>query len=105
MNHALLNYSNYAGMGTFWTGLQFPSVKLPAGYAEGNEAMSTSKEPQKELIQALVRIMYDDVMVVPYMEQTKICFLGKGVHNPDKVTYTLTAMLCNNAWLDPSARK
>lgn len=105
MNHALLNYSNYAGMGSFWGQLQFPSVKLPAGYTEGANAMVATKEPQKELIQALVRIMYDDVMVIPYMEQTKIAFLGKGVHNPGKKTYSLTAMDVNDAWLDPNARK
>jgi peptide/nickel transport system substrate-binding protein len=105
MNHALLNYSNYGGMGVFFTGLQFPSVKLPAGYVEGSDAAATSKEPQNELIQALMRIIYDDVMVVPYMEETKICFLGKGVHNDDKQTFNLTNMTVVNAWLEPSARK
>jgi hypothetical protein len=92
-------------MGTFFGQLQFPSVKLPAGYTEGATAMVITKEPQKELIQALVRIMYDDVMVIPYMEQTKIAFLGKGVHNPGKKTFSLTAMDVNDAWLDPIARK
>ena len=92
-------------MGQYFTGLQFPSVKLPAGYVEGDDAAATSKEPQKELIQALVRIMYDDVMVIPYMEETKISFLGKGVHNDDKALFDLTNMLVSNAWLEPSARK
>jgi peptide/nickel transport system substrate-binding protein len=105
MNHSLLNYSNYAGFGTYFTGLQFPSVKLPAGYIEGADAMVATKEPQKELIQALMRIIYDDVMVIPYMEQTKICFLGKGVHNDDKKLFSLTGMSVSNAWLEPSARK
>ena len=105
MNHALANYSNYSSMGQYWTGLQFPSVKLPAGFTEGDRAAATSKEPQKELIQALVRIMYDDVMVIPYIEETKISFLGKGVHNDDKALFDLTYMLVTNAWLEPSARK
>ncbi len=105
MNHALLNYSNFSGMGTYWTGLQFPSVKLPAGYNEGADAMAVTKEPQKELIQAVVRLIYDNVMVVPYLEETKICFLGKGVHNDEKETLNLTGMPVNNAWLEPSARK
>jgi len=104
MNHALLNYSNYAGMGTFWGGLQFPSVKLPTGYTEGADAMARSKEPQNDLIQAVVQLMYDDVMVIPYMEQTKIAFLNKGVHNPGKKTYSLTNMDVNDAWLDPISR-
>ena len=84
MNHALLNYSNYAGMGTFWGQLQFPSVKLPTGYTEGADAMVRSKEPQNDLIQAVVQLMYDDVMVIPYMEQTKIAFLKKAYTIPAK---------------------
>jgi len=104
MNHALLNYSNYAGFGTFFGQLQFPSVKLPNGYTEGANAMVITKEPQKELIQALMRLIYDDVMVIPYMEQTKVAFLNKGVHNPGKITYSLTNMDVNDAWLDPVAR-
>jgi peptide/nickel transport system substrate-binding protein len=105
MNHALLNYSNYGGMGAFFTGLQFPSVKLPAGYVEGSDAAATSKEPENAKIQALVRLIHDNAMVIPYMEETKICFLGKGVHNDDKKTMNLTGMPVINAWLEPSARK
>jgi len=104
MNHSLLNYSNYAGFGTFFGQLQFPSVKLPNGYAEGANAMVLTKEPQPALIQALMRLIYDDVMVIPYMEQTKVAFLNKGVHNPGKITYSLTNMDVNDAWLDPIAR-
>jgi peptide/nickel transport system substrate-binding protein len=105
MNHALLNYSNFASMGTYFGGLQFPSVKIPAGYFEGADAMAATVEPQKELIQAMVQLMHDDVMVIPYMEETKICFLGKGVHNDDKELLNLTNMSVVNAWLEPSARK
>ncbi len=103
LHHALINYSNFASMELYWTGLQFPSVKLPAGFLEGSKTMSATPEPDPKLIQAVVRLIHDDVMVVPYLEQGSIMFLGKGVHDPALLTHP--AISLQSAWLDPSARK
>jgi len=105
MHHALNSYSNYAGMSTYWIGLQFPTVKLPPGFVEGCDAMATTKEPQKDLIQAVVRIMQDNMMVIPYMEESRVTFLGKGVHDPGVYTHSLMSFIDTEAWLEPSARK
>jgi hypothetical protein len=67
--------------------------------------MQSTKEPQKELIQNVIRIMYDDVMVIPYIEENRVTFLNKGVHDPGCVTHSLMAFVDYEAWLEPSARK
>jgi peptide/nickel transport system substrate-binding protein len=104
MNHGLNNYSNFASISDYWLGLQFPSVKLPNGFKEGMDAAQFSKEPDPKLIQAVIRLMYDDVMVVPYVEEQRIVFLQKGVHDEGTKMYTLNDYFDKYTWLEPSAR-
>ena len=105
MHHAINNYSNFASMSTYWTGIQFPTVKLPAGFVEGCDAMAATKEPDPKLIQDVIRIMHDDVTIIPYLEESRITFLGKGVHDPGVYTHSLMAFIEKEAWLDASIRK
>jgi ABC-type transport system substrate-binding protein len=106
LHHALNSYNNFAGLDSpYWTGLQFQQTKFPTGFKEGILAMQSTKEPQKELIQNVMRIMYDDVMVIPYMEENRVTFLGKGVHDPGCATHSLMAFVDYEAWLEPTARK
>lgn len=104
MNHGLNSYSNFASMSDYWLGLQFPSVKLSAGLKEGLDAAALTKEPDPQLIQAVVRVMYDDVMVIPYIEESRITFLQKGVHDPCTKTFSLNDYIDKEVWLEPSAR-
>jgi hypothetical protein len=67
--------------------------------------MAATKEPDPKLIQATIRIMHDNVMVIPYMEESRVTFLGKGVHDPGVYTHSLMAFVDTEAWLEPSARK
>jgi ABC-type transport system substrate-binding protein len=105
MHHALNSYSNYASLSTYWIGIQFPTVKFPAGFVEGCDAMAATLVPDPKLIQATVGIMQDNVMVIPYMEESRVTFIGKGVHDPGIYTHSLMSFIDTEAWLEPSARK
>ncbi len=104
LNPALNSFSNFASMSDYWLGLQFLSVKLPTGFKEGLEAAQFSKVPDPKLIQAAIRVMYDDVMVIPYVEESRIVFLQKGVHDPGTLTFSLMQYIDKEVWLEPSAR-
>lgn len=104
MNHGLNNYSNFVSMSDYFLGLQFPDVKIPAGFEQGMTAAALTKEVDPKLIQAVVRVMYDDVMVIPYIEESRIVFLQKGVHDPGTEVYTLNDYIDKDVWLEPSAR-
>jgi peptide/nickel transport system substrate-binding protein len=105
MNHGLNSFSNFASMSNYWLGLEFPSVKLPNGFKEGMDAAQSSKEPDPKLIQVCIRLMYDDVMVIPYVEEQRIVFLQKGVHDEGTKMFTLNDYFDKYTWLEPSARK
>ncbi len=104
MFHAVQNYSNFVGMEDYWLGLQFPSVQLPPGFREGLEAAGYTLEPDPELIQAVIRVMHDNVMVIPVAEEVRVNFLGKGVHDPGTDDYSLMSWIWDEIWLEPSAR-
>jgi ABC-type transport system substrate-binding protein len=106
LNHGFINYTNAAGMtDLYWAGLQFKDVKLPTGFAQGVTAMKSTKEPQKELIQNVIRLMHDDVMVIPYIEESRMVALGKGVHDPDLSEFGIVGWRPQNAWIEASARR
>jgi peptide/nickel transport system substrate-binding protein len=105
MHHALNNPANMAGLDNpYWNGTQFPSTKFPTGFREGLDAAQATKEPDPQLIQAVIRIMHDDVMVIPYLEESRVTFLNKGVHDPGVISHSLMVFICEEAWLEPSAR-
>jgi peptide/nickel transport system substrate-binding protein len=105
LNHALASYENYSGIASYWlSGTMFPSVKKPAGFVEGCATMTASKEPDKNLIQAVVRLMHDDEMVIPYMEESRVTFFQKGVHNEGVTEYSMMSFISQTAWLEKSAR-
>jgi peptide/nickel transport system substrate-binding protein len=104
MNHAFANYANFVSSNDYFLGTQFPSFKRPAGLKEGYDAAASTKEVDPKLVQAIMQIIYDNVMVIPYIEEQRITFLQKGVHDPFTKTFTLMDNWVQEVWLDPSAR-
>jgi ABC-type transport system substrate-binding protein len=104
MNHGLNSYTNFAMMSDYFLQTQFPSVKLSPGFKEGLTAAALTPKIDPTLIQAVVKIMYDDVMVIPYIEENRMVFLQKGVHDPCTLTYSTNDYIDKEVWLDPSAR-
>jgi hypothetical protein len=67
--------------------------------------MQATKEPDPKLIQAAIRLMQDNMTVVPYLEETRIQVYQKGVHDPGATDYSLVSFIGEEAWLDKSLRK
>ena len=103
--HAFNNYTNFVSMEDYFMGLQFPSLAIPAGFHEGLTAAASTVTPQDALIQACMRVMYDDVTVIPIIVQDRVTFLQKGVHDPGADKYSLNDWIYSEMWLEKSARK
>jgi peptide/nickel transport system substrate-binding protein len=92
----------------YFTGLQFQYCKKPAGWQEGLDASLTSLEPDPKLIQNVIEIMYNDMMVISYLEQKAFAFTQKGVHDDTNGSYNTGAGVSiapwQYLWLDESAR-
>lgn len=105
MGHGLNAFENKNQVFTFYfTGLQFGYCKKPAGWQEGVDASLATPEPQPEMIQKIIQIMYDDMMVIPYMEQKAFLFRLPGNNNPRATEFPVLTTLYSEIWLDKSLR-
>jgi peptide/nickel transport system substrate-binding protein len=106
MAHALGAMENMNSTFTFYfAGVQFPSVQKPEGWQEAYDAALSSETIDPAKTQALVKLMHDDVMVIPYMEETAVAFIQKGVHDSGQLKDSLTTVTeFEVTWLDPELR-
>ncbi len=106
MAHALGAMENLNSTFTFYFGgIQFPSVQKPAGWQEAYDAALAAETVDPAKTQALVKVMHDDVMVIPYMEETAVAFIQKGVHDSGQLKDSLTTVTeYELTWLDPELR-
>jgi peptide/nickel transport system substrate-binding protein len=105
MGHALAVGDNKgANIAMYFQSLMFPSVAKPAGWQAGMDAALGSKEYDPKLVQAVIQIMYDNMMLIPYLEETKAAFYQKGVHDDGADSYSLINFVSQYAWLEKSAR-
>jgi peptide/nickel transport system substrate-binding protein len=106
MAHALGSFENMNSAFTFYFGgIQFPSVQKPDGWQETYDAALSSETVDPVKTQALVKLMHDDVMVIPYMEETAVAFIQKGVHDSGHLKDSLTTLTdFEITWLDPELR-
>ena len=88
MGHGIGNFDNKNQDFTFYfTGLQFQYCAKPAGWQAAVDASLASPEPDPQLIQNVLKIMYDDMMVIPYLEQSAFLFTDKGFHDDSNGAY------------------
>jgi peptide/nickel transport system substrate-binding protein len=106
MAHALGAMENLNSSFSFYFGgIQFPSVQKPDGWQEAFDAALSSETVDPVKTQALVKVMHDDVMVIPYMEETAVAFIQKGVHDSGQLKDSLTNVTeFEIIWLDPELR-
>jgi peptide/nickel transport system substrate-binding protein len=105
MGHGLAAFDNKNQDFTFYfTGLQFGYCQKPTGWQEGVNASLASPEPDNKLIQNVLEIMYDNMMVIPYMEQKAFLFRLKGVHDETEGQYNVLTARYKDYWLDKSLR-
>ena len=105
LNHVIGTGSNHNGAFTSYFGTsQFVSCKKPDGFQQGVNASLAAKVYDPKLVQAVVQLMYDDMTVIPYLEQTQIQFYKKGTNDPDADTFGLMWPVFQDCWIDKSAR-
>ena len=106
MGHGLAPFDNMnTGFSFYFGGIQFPSLKKPDEWnTVYNEALGSEYlDPVKT--QRLVKLIHDDVMVIPYLEETVISFYQEGVHLFDFNKYRLMTPVHEDIWLEPKLRK
>ncbi len=108
MGHAFAGPDNFNSTFNLYfptTNIMFPSVKKPDGFADAVTASITSPDVEPAKIQAIYKMLNDDLTVIPYADQVIAQFYGKGVNDPGADDYNLNAFQYKDAWLDPIARK
>ena len=92
----------------YFTGLQFQYCKKPVGWQEGVDTSLASPEPDPKLIMNVLEIMYNDMMVIPYLEQKAFTFTQKGVHDDTNGRYLagpgVSIAPWEYLWLDKNSR-
>jgi ABC-type transport system substrate-binding protein len=105
MAHGLNAFDNRNQVFTFYfTGLQFGYCKKSAGWQQGVDASLASPQVEPQLLQNVIQIMYDDMMIIPYMEQQAFLFRLPGVHNPRAEQFPVLTTLYSEIWIEKSLR-
>jgi peptide/nickel transport system substrate-binding protein len=106
MAHAIGAMENMNSTFSFYFGgIQFPSVQKPAGWQEAYDAALYSETVDPVKTRALAKLMHDDVMVIPYMEETAVAFIHEGVNDSGHLKDSLTTVTeWELTWLDPDLR-
>jgi len=67
---------------TYFMGLDFVSLKIPAAFTAAANASINSKAYDPKLVQAAFKALCDDVTVIPYAEQVQCYFYQKVLITP-----------------------
>jgi peptide/nickel transport system substrate-binding protein len=99
------NFDNLNSTWVFYFGTTaFKSRENPANFKAASEASLAAAEPDPKLIQACIKIISDELMVIPYLEETVMIFQVTGAHNAGLDIATQTQFWAHIAWLEPEAR-
>ena len=86
------------------TNIMMPSLKKPDGFAAATTASLTSQQVDPAKLQAVFKLMSDDMTVIPFAEQVQAQFYNKGVNDPGADEYAFVNLQYKDVWLDASAR-
>jgi len=99
------NFDNLNSTWSFYFGTTaFKSRLNPPNFVAASDASLASAEVDPKLVQACVKIISDELMVIPYLEETVMIFQVAGAHNAGLDIATQTQFLSHLAWLEPKAR-
>jgi peptide/nickel transport system substrate-binding protein len=65
---------------TYFTGLQWQYTKRPAGFQDALNTSLVKLEIDPTAIKAIIKVLYDDMTVIPFYEEDTITFENKGLH-------------------------
>jgi peptide/nickel transport system substrate-binding protein len=105
LGHGLAAFDN---LNTTWyfyfLGIAFPSLYKSDDFKTAADASLASETIDPALVQAVIQVMHDEVMVIPYLEEVVITFYQDGVHDPGIREYMATNFIADLAWLEPDQR-
>jgi peptide/nickel transport system substrate-binding protein len=105
MGHALYSTTNLNyPMQFYFGGIGLKSLKIPSGFKEAMDASLHSEEYDPVKMRALLQIIYDDVMMIPYVEETAIEFIYPGVHDTGLMEVRIEGYTPDETWIDPDLR-
>ena len=105
LGHGLAAFPNKnTSLSIYFGGIQFPSVQKPEHWEEVYNAAMDSAEYDSDKTKALIQLIHDDVMVIPYLEEIQVSFYQKGVHIPEMEKYGTLSYLRDESWLSPDLR-
>jgi ABC-type transport system substrate-binding protein len=105
--HGFINADNFNSIFPLYfpaSNIMNPSVKKPDGFQAAVTASITSPQVDPAKLQAIFKMMNDDLMVISYADQIIAQFYGKGVNDPGADEYNLNSLQYKEVWLDASAR-
>jgi peptide/nickel transport system substrate-binding protein len=105
MAHGLASGQNLnEWLNLYLNGVQFPSMKKSVGFAEALQASLGAKTLDAAKMQSVLKLINDDLMVIPYAEEVAITFMQKGVNDTGMLKYSLDTWTPEDAWLAPNLR-
>jgi peptide/nickel transport system substrate-binding protein len=105
MAHGLASGQNLnEWLNLYLNGVQFPSLKKSDGFGDALKASMSAKTLDATKLQAVLKVIADDEMVIPYAEEVAITFMQKGVNDTGMLKYSLDTWTPEDAWLTPTPR-
>jgi peptide/nickel transport system substrate-binding protein len=99
------NFDNLNSVWSFYFGTTaFKSRYNPPEFIAAYEKSLASPEPDAKLIQACMKMIAEQLLVIPYLEETVMIFQVPGAHNAGLDVATQVQFWSQIAWLEPKAR-
>ena len=100
----LSNFATYTSYYSFyWQGNQYNSVKFPEGFSAQVQDVLTTEKMDKDKLQKLTRMIYDDSSMTPVNVQVVAWFFAKGLHDTGIFTAHHSYWSPSTAWLEKGA--
>jgi peptide/nickel transport system substrate-binding protein len=99
------NFDNLNSLWGFYFGTTaFKSRTNPPSFVAASEASLAAPEVDPALVKECIRIIAEELMVIPYLEETVMIFQAPGAHNAGLDVATQVQFWAHLAWLEPEAR-
>jgi peptide/nickel transport system substrate-binding protein len=99
------NFDNLNSLWGFYFGTTaFKSRLNPPEFVAASEASLASPTVDPALVKACVKIIAEQLMVIPYLEETVMIFQNDGAHNAGLDVATQVQFWSQICWLEPKAR-
>jgi ABC-type transport system substrate-binding protein len=88
----------------YFKGFFYGSMARPPELMTAIDAALATKEPDAAATQNTCKILFDNMTLIPWGEQTAASFYQLGVHDEAQGAYPGTTFVAQYTWLDPELR-